>query len=93
MTGALVFILNFWGTSLVLISALDAHRDISALRIIIKSCTQQSFATFLRDLETVYIPFFLRQKPLMACYLISALLAWTTAFLYDRRILRKENTL
>ena len=92
-TGALVFTLLFWGTSLVLIPALETHRDISALRIILKSCIQQPFATFLHDLETAYIPFFLRQRPLVACYLISATLAWATAFLYDQRILRKENTL
>jgi len=93
MIGAVVFTLLFWGTSLFLITSLSAHRDFSALRIIIKSCIQQPFATFLRDLETAYIPFFLRQRSLLACYLISASLAWTTAFLYDRRILRKENTL
>jgi hypothetical protein len=93
MTGALVFTILFWGTSMVLMSAIDARHDISALRIIIKSCIQQPFAMWLRDLEAAYIPFFLLQRPLMACYLISASFAWIAAFFYDGRILRKENTL
>ena len=93
MTGALVFTLLFWGTSMVLMSAIDAHHDFSALRMMLKICTQLPFAVSIHDFETAYIPFFLQQRPLLACYLISASLAWTTAFLFDRRILRKENTL
>ena len=93
LTGALVFTLAFWGTSMILISASDTHRDLSVVRVILKSSIHQSFTTWLRDLETAYIPFFLRQRSLLACYLISAPLAWLAAFVYDGRILRKENAL
>jgi hypothetical protein len=93
LTGALVFTVLFWGTSSILLSTQDAHRDLLALRVILKSCTQLPFAQWCRDLETAYVPFFLRQRPLLACYLISAPLAWLAAFLYDIKVLRKENIL
>ena len=93
LTGALVFILAFWGTSLVLVSASDGHRDFSAVRLILRSSVHERFSTWLQDLETAYIPFLLRQRSLMACYLIAASLAWLIAFFYDGRILRKENSL
>jgi hypothetical protein len=93
LTGALVFTVLFWGMSSILLSTQDIHRDILAIRAILKSCVQQSFSTWLRDLETAYMPFFLRQRPLLTCYLISAPLAWLAAFVYDGRILRKENAL
>jgi hypothetical protein len=93
ITGALVFILAFWGTSMIFLSAADAHRDLSAVRLILKSSIHQPFTAWLQDLETAYMPFFLRQLPLMACYLISATLAWLAAFVFDGRILRKENAL
>jgi hypothetical protein len=93
LTGALVFTLAFWGTSLILVSASDGHHDFSVVRLILKSSLHQPFDTWLQDLETSYIPFFIRQRSLMACYLIAASLAWLIAFFYDGRILRKENSL
>jgi uncharacterized protein involved in cysteine biosynthesis len=93
LIGLLVFILLFWGASSILISAGDAHRDFAVGRILIKSCIHQPFTTWLSNLEAVYIPFFLRQRPFLDCYLLAATLAWLVAFFYDGRILRKENTL
>jgi len=91
--GALAFTLAFWGASMVLISAADAHRNFAAVRIILKSCTLRSFAIWFGNLEVAYIPFFLRQRSLLACYFIATTLAWLAAFAYDGRILRQENTL
>src|SRR5258708_22441055 len=93
LTGALVFTVLFWGLSSILLSTQGIHRDLLAVRAIVKSCTLLPFAHWLQDLETAYVPFFLRQRPLLACYLISAALAWLAAFVYDGRILRKENAL
>lgn len=93
LTGFLAFILVFWAASSILISAADAHRDFAVARILIKSCTHPPFATWLNNLETVYLPFFLRQRAFLACYLIAATCAWLVAFFYDGRILRKENAL
>ena len=93
LTGALVFTVLFWGTSSILISTHDVHRDLLAIRAILKGCTLQSFSDWLRDLDAAFVPFFFRQRPLLACYLIAAPLAWLTAFLYDIKILRKENIL
>lgn len=91
--GALVFALTFWGASVTLISAADAHHNFAAVQTILKSCTLQSFAIWLRNLEVAYIPFFLRQRSLLTCYFIAATLAWLAAFAFDGRILRQENTL
>jgi hypothetical protein len=93
LTGALVFTVLFWGTSSILLSTQEVHRDLLAIRVILKSCTQLPFAHWLQDVETAYVPFFLRQRPLLACYLSSAPLAWLAAFLYDIKVLRKENLL
>lgn len=93
LTGALVFTLAFWGTSLILVSATDGHRDLAILRLILKSSVHQQFGIWLQSLETGYIPFFLQQRSLMSCYLIAASLAWLISFFYDGRILRKENAL
>src|ERR1700686_3513085 len=93
LNGALVFTLLFWGMSSILISTHDVHRDLFSIRAILKGCTLQSFAAWLRDLEAAFVPFFFRQRPLLACYLIAAPLAWLAAFLYDKKILRKENIL
>jgi hypothetical protein len=91
LTGALVFAVFFWALSQVLIPAQDAHRDIAAVRIMLTALFHQPFATWFRDVETAYIPFFLRQHSLLACYSVSLALAWLAAFLYDTKILRKEN--
>jgi hypothetical protein len=93
LTGALVFALAFWGTSLIFVSATDGHRDLSLLRLILKSSVHQPFDTWLQSLETEYIPFLLQQRSLMSCYLIASSLAWLVSFFYDGRILRKENAL
>src|SRR5258708_6854969 len=93
LIGALVFALLFWALSTVLMSNQDVHRDIAALVALSKSLIHQPFANWIQDVETAYIPFFLRQHLLLACYSISFALAWLAAFLYDIKILRKENIL
>jgi hypothetical protein len=93
LAGALVFALLFWISSWFLISSPDAHRDLLAVRVILKSGFLQPFANWLRDIQAAYIPFFFRQRPLLACYLISLPMAWLAAFIYDTKILRKENIL
>jgi uncharacterized protein involved in cysteine biosynthesis len=89
--GILVFILAFWGMSSVLIPPADGQRNLTLLRLILKSSIHQPFPAWLHNLESLYVPFFLRQQSLMTCYLIAASLAWLAAFFYDGRILRKEN--
>jgi hypothetical protein len=91
VAGALVFIVAIWLTTSIFLAPSDANKDQLAVRIIIKSLTTQRFGAWLRDLDRAYLPFFLMQRPLVASYLISAPLAWAAAFLYDVRILRKEN--
>ena len=93
VSGVLVFILLFWGLSQVLISSHDAHLDFLAVRLIFKAIFHQPFALWLEEVEVSYLSFFLRQRPLLACYLIASSLAWLVAFLHDTKILRKENTL
>lgn len=93
VTGALVFSLGFWGLSQILISSHDAHLNFSAARLILKAGIHEPFAVWFTDFETRYLPFFLRQPPLVACYMISAAFAWLAAFLHDTKVLRKENTL
>ena len=91
LTGALVFIVLFWGLSQVLIPAQDVHRDMAAVRIMLTALFHQPFAAWFRDIETAYVPFFLRQHSLLGSYSLSLVLAWLSAFLYDVKILRKEN--
>jgi hypothetical protein len=93
LIGALVFTAVFWGASTILISGPEAHQYMSVVRQILKNALHQSFAVWLRDLETGYVPFFLRQRSLLACYMIASSFAWLTAFAFDGRILRKEHTL
>ena len=70
-TGALVFSVLFWGASSLLVSTQQVHIDLLAIRAILKGCFVQTFSNWLRDFQTAYIPFFLRQRPLLACYFIS----------------------
>ncbi|HEV2987332.1 MAG TPA: hypothetical protein VG759_02740 [Candidatus Angelobacter sp.] len=91
LTGALVFMALFWAVSQILIPAQEARHDITAVRIMLTALVHQPFPTWLRDVETAYVPFFLRQHSLLACYSLSLILAWLAAFLYDVKILRKEN--
>ena len=93
VTGALVFALVFWGLSEILVSSHDARLNFSAARLILKAGIHEPFAVWFKDFETAYLPFFLRQPPLVACYMISAAFAWLAAFLHDTKVLRKENTL
>lgn len=93
LAGAFIFAAAFWGTSLILVFPLDGHRNLALLRLILKAAPHQPLQTWLQNLETMYIPFFLRQRSLMSCYFIAASLAWLAAFFFDGRILRKENTL
>jgi hypothetical protein len=93
LAGAFVFAVFFWGLSSILLSSQDAHRDILAIRVIAKASTLLPFANWLQDFERAYVPFFLQQTSLVACYLISVTLAWLAAFFYDTKVLRKENIL
>jgi hypothetical protein len=93
VTGALVFILLFWGLSALLISSQDAHIDFLALRLIFKALFHQPFSLWLRKVEIDYLAFFLRQRPLVGCYMTASGFAWLAAFLHDTKILRKENML
>lgn len=92
LTGALVFAVLFWGTSTIMMTTQETHHNMTALYLLLKNLFHQPFANWLHDLQTGFLPFFVRQRPLLACYLIAAPLAWLAAFLYDRKILRKENT-
>ena len=93
VTGAFVFVLVFWGLSQFLISSHDAHLDFAAVRLILKACFHRPFAVWFRDIQTAYLPFFLRQRPLLGCYMMASTFAWLAGFLHDTKILRKENTL
>ncbi|HEY6252278.1 MAG TPA: hypothetical protein VI685_20165 [Candidatus Angelobacter sp.] len=93
VSGALVFILFFWGLSAVLVSSHDAHLDFLALRLIFKGLFHQPFSLWLDKVEVGYMSFFLRQRPLLACYMVASSLAWLAAFLHDTKVMRKENTL
>jgi hypothetical protein len=93
VSGLLVFIVVFWGLSAVLIPSRDAHLDLLAFRLILKAIFHQPFSLWLERLEAGYLPFFLRQRPLLGSYMIASSLAWLAAFLHDTKILRKENTL
>ncbi len=93
VTGALVFGLVFWGLSQLLISSHDAHLNFTAAHLILKSSIHKPFQAWLQDFPAAYLPFFLRQRGLLACYMISAAVAWLAAFFHDTKVLRKENTL
>lgn len=93
VTGALVFVLVFWGLSQILFSSHDTHLNFAAVRLTLKAWKDQPFSVWLQNLQTAYLPFFLHQRPLLACYMIATSLAWLAGFLHDTKILRKENTL
>ena len=93
VSGALIFILFFWGLSAVLVSSHDAHLDFLALRLIFKGLFHQPFSLWLEKVEVGYLSFFLRQRSLLVCYMIASSFAWLAAFLHDTKILRKENLL
>jgi hypothetical protein len=93
VAGVLVFTLSFWGLSQVLISSHDAHLDFLALRLICQAIFHQPFSLWLEKVEAGYLSFFLRQRPVLGCYIIAGSLAWLAAFLHDTKISRKENTL
>jgi hypothetical protein len=93
VTGAFVFVLVFWGLSQFLISSHDAHLNFAAIRLTAKASVDQPFPVWLQNFETAYLPFFLRQRSLLACYMIASAFAWLAGFFHDTKILRKENTL
>jgi hypothetical protein len=93
VTGALVFIVVFWGQSQVLISRPDARLDSLAVRFIFKALFHQTFSQWLEKVEVDYLSFFLRQRPLLGCYIVASSFAWLAGFLHDTKILRKENML
>lgn len=93
VSGVLVFILVFWGLSAILIPDHDIHLDFLAVRLILKGLFHQPFSLWLEKVEVGYMSFFLRQRPLLGCYMVASGLAWLAAFLHDTKILRKENLL
>lgn len=93
LTGALAFVILFWVSSWFLVSAQQVHGDLALLRILFNGIMRQPFAVWFRDFQTGYIPYFLRQSSILLSYSIATPLAWLVAFLYDSKILRKENTL
>lgn len=93
LMGALTFFLCFWALAQMFISGQDAHLVWAAVRLMCTALLHQPFAVWFSDFETAYVPFFLRQHQLVACYLISFPLSWLAAFLFDIKILRKENLL
>lgn len=93
LTGALVFSVVFWVLSEILISGHDSHLNFTAARLIVKAATHEPFAVWFKDFQAAYLPFFLHQRPLLACYMIASSCAWLAAFTHDTKVLRKENTL
>ena len=93
LAGASVFVLIFWISSWFLVSTRQAHTDLTVLRILLSTFIRHPSAVWFQYLQKGYIPYFLRQSPLLACYSIATPSAWLAAFLYDSKILRKENTL
>jgi hypothetical protein len=91
LSGAFVFAVSFWFTTSILLPTADAQRDRLALSFLAKAITTQTFAQWLHDLNNAYLPLFLGQRPLVVSYLVSVPLAWIAAYLYDIKILRKEN--
>jgi hypothetical protein len=93
VTVALIFILVFWGLSQVLISSHDTHLNSLAVRFILKALFHQPLSLWFEKVEGDYLSFFLRQRPLLGCYIIASSFAWLAGFLHDTKILRKENML
>jgi hypothetical protein len=91
IAGALVFTLVFWLSTSIFVSTSDAHRDTTAIRWIFVDFTTKTFSVWLADLHRDFLPFFLGQRPLVGSYLLSVPLAWIAAFLFDSKILRREN--
>jgi uncharacterized membrane-anchored protein len=91
VSGALVFTLVIWFTTSMLISTAEAHKNIQVLHWLTKGLVTKTFGDWLGDLHHAYLPFFLAQRALVGGYLLAVPLAWGTAFLYDIKILRKEN--
>jgi hypothetical protein len=91
LAGAFVFAVSFWFITSLYLPTADAQRDRLALVFLAKAITTQTFAQWLQNLENAYLPLFLGQRPLVASYLVSVPLAWVAAWLYDIKILRKEN--
>lgn len=93
VTGVVVFVLVFWGLSQILIPSHDAHLNFTAARLILKAGIHKPFPVWLQDFQAAYLPFFLRQRAFVACYMIASTCAWLAAFFHDTKVLRKENTL
>jgi hypothetical protein len=91
--GAGAFALTFWFTASLLLPAGLARQDQLAARLIIKGLAAQSFGAWLSDLETAFIPFFLAQRALVACYVVSTPVAWLAAYWFDTKVQRRERTL
>ena len=93
VSGALIFGLAFWSLSQILISSHDTHIDFEAVRLILKAAIHQPFSNWRQNVEAYYLPFFLGQRPLLACYIVASTCGWLAAFFHDTKVLRKENAL
>jgi len=91
VAGALAFTLVFWLTTSILVTPIESQRNAQALRWLLHGLTTKPFATWLNDFHHGYLPFFLAQRALVSCYLLSVPFAWVGAFLYDIKISRREN--
>ena len=94
VAGTLVFALIFYLAASLLMSHADARRDLEALKLLGAALVHvRSFSLWLRDIETGYLLFFLRQRPLVECYAFATVCAWCGAYLFDTKIHRKAKTL
>ena len=86
VTGAMVFVLVFWGLSQILVSSHDAHLDFLAVRLILKAGIHQSFPVWLQNVEASYLPFFFcaSARCLAATYLPRPVPGWRRSFMTQR---------
>ena len=94
VAGTLMFSLIFYLAAALLMPHADARRDLEALKLLGTALVHvHSFSLWLRDIETGYLPFFLRQRPLVESYALATACAWWGAYIFDTKIYRKEKTL
>lgn len=89
-----VFSVIFYLVASQVLSHADVRRDISALKLLATSLVHmRSFSQWFHDMETGYLPFFLRQRGLVESYALATVCAWCGGYFFDTKIHRKEKTL
>ena len=68
VTGALVFVLVFWGLSQILDFQPRAHLNFLALRLILKAVSINRFPSGFK-IRNRYLPFFFASARLLGCYM------------------------